>query len=106
MFTYLHNSVVYIAVRYNAGQNKECHACKLDVQFALKRFSIHDQTLDAVERSLGVGMQLPGIPVLLINDWFAPEQKYYALNIRKAADLVKFTQLVVCANICFVARDA
>ena len=83
----------------------------LDVQFALKRFPIHDQTLDAVECSLGISMQLPhflllGMPFLIINDWFAPEPKYYASNIGKAADLVKFTQLVVFANICFVASDA
>ena len=111
MFTYSNSGDVYIAAMYNAGQNKECQACKLDVRFALKRFSIHDQTLDAVERSLGVGIDLPRSMLLDMPDlwelenWRDPEPKYYASSMGKAADVVKFTRFVVCANIRFVASD-
>ena len=111
LYTYSRDKEVYIAVLYYAGKNKECQACKLDVQFALKRFVLHDHTVDAAERSLGVGIQLPhsmllGIPDRHVNNWRDPEQIYYPSKMGTAADLVKFTQLVICANIRFVARDA
>ena len=110
VFTFFIGDNVYIGVLYRDGQN-ECQACKLDVRFALQRFVLHDQTVDAAERSLGVGIQLPhfmllGRPFRRVNNWRDPEQIYYASSTGKAAYLDEFTQLVVCANICFVASDA
>ena len=104
------NMKVKIAVIYNAGQNKECQTCELDVQFAVMPFLMYDQTLDAAERSLGVGIQLPrsmliNMPERFARNWLKA-QTYFSSNIGMATDLFKFTQLVVCANIRFVARDA
>ena len=102
---------VRIAVIYDAGQNKECQACELDVQFAFKPVLMHDQTIDAAERSLGAGIELPRsmlleIPVQAdLHNWRDTAMKSYATNMVKAADVFNYTRLVVCANIRFVASD-
>ena len=112
VFVHSHDTNVHIAVLYNAGKNKECPAGELNVQIALACFSMHDPMLDATERSLGAGMDLPCSMLLEIplqtdlNTWRDPVPKCYSTVMGKAADLVKFTRLVVCANIRFVASDA
>ena len=111
MFTFFHSDDVYIAVMYHAGPNKECQAIELDVQFALKSFLMHDQSFDALERSLRFSVQLPSSMLLdmpfysVLDKWRDPVPKYCASSMGKAADVVKFTQFVVCANICFVESD-
>ena len=81
------------------------------MQLAFKPFSMHDQTFDAVERSLGARVQLPRYMLLEMPDkWDLedcrdPEPNLYASKMGQAADLVKFNRLVVGANIRFVAND-
>ena len=106
--------ILYIAVLYDDGQGKDCPACELDVQIAFKHFTMHDETFDATERSLGAGIQMP-LSMLLkmtsqydLMDWRGPAsaQKCYATFMGKAADVVNFTRHVVCANIRFVVSDS
>ena len=103
---------VNIVVLYNAGQNRKCQDCELNVQFAVIPILMHDQTVDATERSLGAGIHLPGSMLLKnpsqsdLNGWRDPVPKCYHSIMGNVADLVKFTQLVVCATIRFVASEA
>ena len=109
---YLCNNIkVNIKVIYHAGQNKECQTCELDVQFAVMPFLVHDQTLDAAEGNLEVGIQLPrsmlcDMPMQSdLNNWRDPVAKCYATHMGKSVDIVKFTRLVVYPNVRFVASN-